>query len=306
MVSHSGIVVKGSEGANKMSSSVCRGRSHRWAASVVIPAHNEASVIAVTLDVLLDDAELGEFEVIVVANGCTDRTAAIARSKVGVRVVETTGAGKAAALRSGDAECDAFPRLYLDADVRISANSIREMIRTLQATDIEACAPTLSWDVDECTALVRRAYHAHNVLFSPHRGLAGVGAYMLSEAGHRRVFPIPDLIADDEWVHRHFAPHQRCTVKEAQSVTRAAPNVRAMVRRRARARAGNRELDALGVHSASPAFRLRDLMRLVRSRHLLALDAMCFAGVALADRVLTGWRACFGEDEQWSTDRHAA
>jgi glycosyltransferase involved in cell wall biosynthesis len=289
-----------------MSSSVCRVGSPRCAASVVIPAHNEASVITVTLDALLDDANLGEFDIIVVANGCTDRTAAIARSKVGVRVVETANAGKAAALRLGDAECSAFPRLYLDADVRISASSVREMIRTVQATDIEACAPTLIWDVDECTALVRRAYHAHNILFSPHRGLAGVGAYMLSEAGHRRVFPIPDLIADDEWVHRHFAPHRRCTVKGAQSVTRAAPNVRAMVRRRARARAGNRELDALGVRSALPAFRLRDLMRLVRSGHLLALDAICFAGVALADRVLTGWRACFGEDAKWSTDRHAA
>lgn len=289
-----------------MSGPVCMGGSPRWAASVVIPAHNEASVIAVTLDALLDDAEPGEFDVIVVANGCTDCTAAIARSKVGVRVVETTSAGKAAALRLGDAECNAFPRLYLDADVRISASSIREMIRTLQAGDIEACAPTLLWDVNKCTPLVRRAYNAHNVLFSPHRGLAGVGAYMLTEDGHRRVFPIPDVIADDEWVHRHFAPHERCTVKGAQSVTRAAPNVHAMVRRRARARAGNRELDNLGIRSALPAFGLRDLMRLVMSKHLLALDALCFAGVALADRVLTGWRARFSEDAKWSTDRHVA
>jgi glycosyltransferase involved in cell wall biosynthesis len=289
-----------------MSGPVYRGGSPPWVASIVIPAHNEACVIAVTLDALLGDADLGEFDVIVVANGCTDRTAAIARSKIGVRVVETTSAGKAAALRLGDAECNVFPRLYLDADVRISASSIREMIRTLQAANIEACAPTLIWDLDECTTLVRRAYHAHNVLFSPHRGLAGVGAYMLSEAGHRRVFPIPDLIADDEWVHRHFAPHQRCTVKGAQSVTRAAPNVRAMIRRRARARAGNRELDKLGICSALPAFGLRDLMRLVRGRHLLALDALCFIGISLADRVLVGWRTCFREDAKWSTDRHVA
>jgi hypothetical protein len=82
--------------------------------------------------------------------------------------------------------------------------------------------------------------------------------------------------------------------------------VRAMVRRRARARAGNRELDNLGIHSTLPAFCLRDLMRLVRNRHLLALDALCFAGVALADRVLTGWRAYFSEDAKWSTDRHVA
>lgn len=278
----------------------------RWAASVVIPARNEASVIAMTLDALLDDAEPGEFDIIVVANGCTDRTAAIARSKVGVRVVETTGAGKAAALRLGDAECNVFPRLYLDADVRISARSIREMIRTLEATDIEACAPTLVWDVDDCTPLVRRAYNAHSVLFSPHRGLSGVGAYMLSEDGHRRVFPIPDVIADDEWAHRHFPPHRQCTVKGALSVTRAAPNARAMVLRRARVRVGNRELDTLGVRRASPAFCFRDVICLVRNRRLLALDALCFAGVALADRALTRWRAYFREETTWSTGRHVA
>lgn len=289
-----------------MSSPVGRGRSPNWVASVVIPAHNEACVIAATLGVLLGDAEQGEFDVIVVANGCTDRTAAIARSKVGVRVIETACAGKAAALRLGDAECSAFPRLYLDADVRISASSVREMVWTLQASEIKACAPTVVWDVDECTTLARRAHHAHGILYAPHRGLAGVGGYMLSEAGHRRIFPIPDIIADDEWVHRHFAPHERCTVKRAQSVTRAAPNFRAMVRRRARARAGNRELDGLGIRSASPAFGLRDLVRSVRSRHLLAVDALCFGCVVLADRLLTGWRACSSKDAKWSTDRHVA
>lgn len=287
-----------------MSSSVGGEGSPRWAASVVIPAHNEARVIAATLGALLSDAEQGEFDVIVVANGCTDHTAAIARLKAGVRVVETTRAGKAAALRLGDAQCNAFPRLYLDADVRISGSSIREMVRTLRASGIEACAPTVIWDVDECTTLARRAHHAHDILYAPYRGLAGVGGYMLSEAGHRRVFPIPDIIADDEWVHRHFASHERCTVKRAQSVTCAAPNVRAMVRRRARARAGNRELDGLGIRSASPAFGLRDLVRSVRSRQLPTVDAVCFAGVVLADRALTGWRAYLSEDAKWSTDRH--
>ena len=289
-----------------MSSPVDKRRSPHWVASVVIPAHNEAGVIAATLDVLLGDAEPGEFEVIVVANGCADRTAAIARSKVGVRVIETTRAGKAAALRLGDAECSAFPRLYLDADVRISATSVREMVRALQAPKMEACAPTVVWGVDECTTLARRAHHAHCSLYAPHRGLAGVGGYMLSEAGHRRVFPIPDIIADDEWVHRHFALHERCTVKSAQSVTRAAPNFRAMVRRRARARAGNRELDSLGIRSACPAFGMRDLVRSVRGRHLLAVDALCFGGVVLADRLLTGWRTCSSKDAEWSTDRHVA
>ncbi len=274
-----------------------------WTASVVIPAHNEASVITATLEALLSDADDREFEVIVVANGCTDHTADIARLRAGVRVVETTRAGKAAALRLGDAECSAFPRLYLDADVRISASSVRDMMQVLRAPNIEACSPNLIWNIEGCTRLARRANHAHDLLFNPHRGLAGVGGYMLTEVGHQRVFPIPDVIADDEWVNRHFAPHERYTVKAAQSVTCAAPNIRAMVRRCARERAGNRELDSLGIRSAVPALGLRDLLRLVKGRDLLVVDALCFAGVALACRVLTAWRACFRERAEWSTNR---
>ena len=44
--------------------------------SVVIAAHDEESVLPRCLRALLDAAGPGEFEVFVVANGCTDRTAA--------------------------------------------------------------------------------------------------------------------------------------------------------------------------------------------------------------------------------------
>ncbi|WP_205315402.1 glycosyltransferase, partial [Nonomuraea lactucae] len=85
-------------------------------ASVVIPAHNEEAVLGAGLAALLGGAEPGEFDVVVVANACSDRTAEVARA-AGVRVVETPTGGKAGALRLGDAACRAFPRLYLDADV---------------------------------------------------------------------------------------------------------------------------------------------------------------------------------------------
>ena len=47
-------------------------------ASVVIPAHNERRVIGRCLRALREGAAPGELDVIVVANACTDDTAAIA------------------------------------------------------------------------------------------------------------------------------------------------------------------------------------------------------------------------------------
>jgi len=283
-----------------------RGRRTGLLASVVIPAHNEELVLGASLAALLGDAEPGELDVIVVANACTDGTAAVARALDGVRVVETSRAGKASALCLGDAECAGFPRLYLDADVRISASSVREMVSALKSRNALACAPGVEWDIDNCSPAARHAHRVHEALVAPQRVLAGVGAYMLTEVAHRRVFPMPEIIADDEWVHRHFDPSERCTVERARSATCPPPTVSGMVRRRARARAGNRELDSRSLRSTSPPLALADLVRVVRSRRVTPVDAVCFVGVLLADRVVTTWRELARGGAVWSVERRMA
>ena len=92
-------------------------------ASVVVPAHNEAAVLARCLAALRREVRAGELDVVVVANACSDATADIAR-QAGVRVVETEIAGKRHALLLGDAQCQIFPRLYIDADVELSGASV--------------------------------------------------------------------------------------------------------------------------------------------------------------------------------------
>ncbi|MDQ1577463.1 MAG: hypothetical protein QOE21_150, partial [Microbacteriaceae bacterium] len=88
--------------------------------SVIIPAHNEASVIERTLRPLADVANRGQLEVVVVCNGCTDETAELARNFTGVTVVEIDEASKSLALNVGDEAATVWPRMYLDADVEIS------------------------------------------------------------------------------------------------------------------------------------------------------------------------------------------
>jgi hypothetical protein len=92
--------------------------------SVVIPAHNEAAVIRRCLDALLDGFRPGELEVVVACNGCTDGTADIVRSSGhAVRIIEIQVASKPAALRAAEELVTIFPRLYLDADVVLTASS---------------------------------------------------------------------------------------------------------------------------------------------------------------------------------------
>src|SRR5262245_18389828 len=94
--------------------------------SVVIPEHDEAPAIQRCVDALFTGCRQGELDVVVVCNGCSDATAALARSSGHpVRVIELGKASKPAALRTGDAAVSAFPRLYLDADVSLPGSAAR-------------------------------------------------------------------------------------------------------------------------------------------------------------------------------------
>ncbi len=61
------------------------------------------------------------------ANGCTDRTAEVARSFGGVRVVEIDTPSKTAALNAADEIATGDVRVYMDADVPADAGLIRRL-----------------------------------------------------------------------------------------------------------------------------------------------------------------------------------
>jgi glycosyltransferase involved in cell wall biosynthesis len=267
--------------------------------SVVIPAHNEAAVLGRCLSTLLADADEDEFDVVVVPNACTDRTADVAR-QYGVRVVETPHGGKAHALRLGDDTCRDFPRVYLDADIELSTRSVRELVAALDRPGILACAPVPRWDLTGAGQIAKRVHRVHDRLIAPSRVLSGVGVYVLSKDGHAKAFPLPDVISDDGWVHRSFTPLERTVVPSAESVVRPARTVRAHLRRRVRLRQGNQQLAAMGRPAAEGRLKLSALGSLITRRSVSPVDALCYLTVLVLDRVLT--RAKGNAEVNWSAD----
>ncbi|MFC0547988.1 glycosyltransferase [Kutzneria chonburiensis] len=265
--------------------------------SVVIPAHNEEAVLGRCLSTLLADADEDEFDVVVVPNACTDDTAAVAR-QYGVRVVETPYGGKAHALRLGDDTCRDFPRVYLDADIELSTQSVRELVSALQRPGVLACAPVPRWDLSGASRIARRVHRVHDRLIAPSRVLAGVGVYVLSKDGHAKAFPLPDVISDDGWVHRSFTPLERVVVPSAESVVRPARTVRAHLRRRKRVRQGNRELAALGRPPTEGRLRLSSLGSLITRRSVSLVDAACYLTVLVVDKFLARRKA----EVDWAAD----
>ena len=77
--------------------------------SIIIPAHNEQAVVARGIQALARDAGADSYQVIVVANGCSDDTAGVARRAWDrVDVVETDIPSKSNALNLGDAKATRF------------------------------------------------------------------------------------------------------------------------------------------------------------------------------------------------------
>lgn len=209
--------------------------------SVVIPAHNEEALIDQSLDRLLGQAADGEFEVVVVCNGCTDRTASRARAHTAVTVLETAAASKVDALNLGDRAVVAFPRLYLDADIALDAAGVRALASALD-DDVLAVAPALGVDTTDASWAVRSYLRLWSRLPSVASGLAGRGAFMLSSAGRRRFADFPDIMADDLFIDRLFLPDERRVLADVASVVSAPHTVGGLISRKTRVFLANRQL----------------------------------------------------------------
>lgn len=275
-------------------------------ATIVMAAHNEAAVIERTLRAFLPQSAPGEFQVLVVCNGCSDGTAEAARSageQTGrpVEVREIPVASKIAALRKAEDEPvvqRADVRIYLDADVLVDVTTLRN-VRDAVAGDMPRLG-VVRGEVDAAgsSGLVRAYYAVWSARQHAVPDGSGAGIFAVNRAGAARISQWPDVLSDDGFVARQFAASER-VVAAGRSVIRAPRTVSALVRRRARIVNGNRELDIRWPRTAAepPAVR-----RLVLDRRVSLVHAGVFVTLTIAARALAAWRRWRGRAAMWSAD----
>lgn len=213
--------------------------------SIVIPAHNEGAVIERCLRTLLQSAKPGELCVVVVANGCTDRTAAVARAvDPCVEVIETPVGCKTTALNLGDgAAGDVFPRIYLDGDLVLGTDAARMICDALREPGVLAAAPRFEFDLEGASWAVRAFYRAWATM--PYFDTGRIaGAYALSREGRARFGRFPKLISDDGFVRLQFAPPERKTVDGCVVKVVAPRTLSDLLKIKTRSKAGTMELRA--------------------------------------------------------------
>jgi glycosyltransferase involved in cell wall biosynthesis len=283
--------------------------------SVIIPAHDEegfigpclASLAASDAPAPLRYARPGPvaLETIVVANGCTDRTADEARAAAPafaargwrLSVLELPERGKTRALNAGDAAAGGDIRLYVDADVCVDPGLVAAL-----AAALDRPGPAYAGGrgrIRPARTLASRLYARfwQRLPFMA-EGVPGNGVYAVNAAGRARWAAFPDIISDDAFVRRLFSPDERHGVAAGYDWP-IAEGLAALVRVRRRQNRGLAELDARFPDLPGKAERTAPgpgrLLRLVLSD---PVGFAVYAGVAMAVR-LTRRRDPGG----WARDR---
>ena len=189
-------------------------------ASIIIPAHNEAHYIEnCLLGLLGSDGPVGKVEIIVVANGCRDDTANIAKGMQQdfaargwlLRVIETPVGNKPNALNIGDAGAVSDNRIYVDADVTVSPKLIAQIVQVLDRP-----GPLYVSGTPVVTAPRRGISRPYARFWAGlpfvTEGVPGFGIFAVNQAGRARWDEFPKVISDDTFVRLNFAPHERVQV----------------------------------------------------------------------------------------------
>ena len=275
--------------------------------SVIIPAHNEEAVITRCLQALLKDAPTHAAEVFVVCNGCTDRTADLARAHgYPVHVIEIPEASKVAALNAGDAAATAFPRCYVDADVAVGWNAVAAVGQALDSGQILAAGPEVHFALERCNWAVRSFYRIWATVPYLREGTIGNGFYALSKEGRRRFSEFPDITADDGYIRSLFSPGERCIVNGASCTVYPPRTVAGLLKIKTRSRYGTLEQQAKypgagDGHGASWWGTAREIL----GQPSLWPGIPIYAGLVLLTRARARWRFLLGIQHVWDRDDSA-
>jgi glycosyltransferase involved in cell wall biosynthesis len=261
--------------------------------SVIVPAHNEEAVLAHCLASLAGQDVCVPVQIIVVGNGCSDRTLAVARASAAAferrgfryEVIGLATASKAAALNAGDRVAEFGHRVYLDADVTLSSNALSSMLDAfLSDARLMFCSPGLK---AIATTYAARVYARVWAELPYVKGdVIGAGCYVVRDRGRSRWTTFPDIVADDKFARLHFDRAERRVVEESQFCVHLPVGVAELVRVRSRWIRANRELRAGFPELArNDKRRYGGAARFILQNAALWIDLMPFTAIYLAAEI---------------------
>ena len=273
-------------------------------ATVIVPAHNESSVIEACLDSIINQS--GIDHIIVPCNGCTDDTVEIVETKYpSVVCLDIETPSKTNALNVAEAKAQelgvSYPIFYIDADTQLSENSIQHITSTMQNSTTLLSAPTPIIDTSKSSWLVKTYYKVWINLPYIKEGVIATCSFIVSEEGRKRFGKFADVIGDDGFIRCHFKNKEISNIEGAEIYIRAPKDIFSLIKIKTRARLGNMELIA---RNKCPVIEKKNYGNVMKSR-LLSKDLFSTAIyilIAMIIRVRANSQFKKLDDYQWEKD----
>jgi len=216
-------------------------------ATVIVPAHNEASVIEDCLNSIVNQA--GVDNIIVPCNGCTDNTVNIVKTKFpNIICLNIVKPSKTNALNVAEEKAKelgiSYPIFYIDADTQLSENAIQHISEIMDSGDVLLAAPTPIINTDKSSFLVKTYYKVWTNLPYIKEGVIATCSFIVSEEGRKRFDKFADVIGDDGYIRCHFKNKEIANIKGAEIFITAPKDLFSLIKIKTRARLGNMELIA--------------------------------------------------------------
>ncbi len=216
-------------------------------ATVIVPAHNEATVIEDCLNSIVNQS--GIDHIIVPCNGCTDNTVEIVKNKFpNVVCLDIKKPSKTHALNMAEKKAQelgvTYPIFYIDADTKLSDNCIPIITQKMANETILLSAPTPIIDTSKSSWLVKTYYNVWTSLPYIKEGVIATCSFIVSEQGRQRFDQFADVIGDDGFIRCHFKNSEISNIQGAEIYITAPRDFYSLLKIKTRARLGNMELIA--------------------------------------------------------------
>lgn len=228
--------------------------------SVIVPAHNEATVIRACLDSLLK--QTGVDRIIVACNGCTDTTVTIVQQEYPqVVCLDIATPSKVNALNEAEKHVLSWPVFYIDADTKLSDGAIEKITEVMAQGKLLLAAPEPVIDTSRSSWLVKQYYKVWLSLPYIREGVVATCSFVISAQGRNRFLNFPNVINDDGFVRCQFSAEERGNVSGTQVFITAPKNIKSLIKIKTRARLGNMQLATAKLCTQTQAKPYSQIMR---------------------------------------------
>lgn len=228
--------------------------------SVIVPAHNEATVIRACLDSLLK--QTGVDRIIVACNGCTDTTVTIVQQEYPqVVCLDIATPSKVNALNEAEKHVLSWPVFYIDADTKLSDGAIEKITKVMAQGKLLLAAPEPVIDTSRSSWLVKQYYKVWLSLPYIREGVVATCSFVISAQGRNRFINFPNVINDDGFVRCQFSAEERGNVSGTQVFITAPKNIKSLIKIKTRARLGNMQLATANLCTQTQAKPYSQIMR---------------------------------------------